>query len=105
MYIAIHGLFYGYWRFIFKLNWDFPFGFLPTTSVDLFRFRDVLPLAGVCKSILQSALRSSPGTGALRAPFDLFQRLLHPMRRHPARRFVTVLLGAKRVVEVRPYLL
>jgi hypothetical protein len=36
------------------LNLDFPFGFLPTTGMGV--FRDFLPLQQVCKSFFQSAL-------------------------------------------------
>jgi len=36
------------------LNWDFPYGFLPTTSVRLFRY--FLPAPQICKDFFQSTL-------------------------------------------------
>jgi hypothetical protein len=44
--------------------WDFPFGFLPATSVGL--FRDSLPSPQICNSIFQSALVFPLGQGVFR---------------------------------------
>jgi hypothetical protein len=33
------------------VNWDFPFGFLPTTGIAV--FRDFLPVPAVCKSFFR----------------------------------------------------
>ena len=48
-------------------SWDFLFGFLPTTSVSL--FRDYLPAPLICKSIFKSALGFSLTRRVFRCPF------------------------------------
>jgi hypothetical protein len=47
-----------------QLNRDFPFDFLPTTSVR--PFRDFLPAPQICNSFFQSALGFPLAKGALR---------------------------------------
>jgi len=62
------------------VSWDFPFGFLPTTSVG--RFFDFLPSQQVCKSFFQSALGFSLAQGGVSVLFVPCHTLFHPMRRH-----------------------
>jgi len=53
-------------------NWDFPFGFLPTTSVG--SFGDSLSAPHVCKSFFQSTLGFFMAQGTLRCDLRLFTR-------------------------------
>jgi len=59
------------------VSWDFPFGFLPTTSVG--RFFDFLPSQQVCKSFFQSALGFSLAQGGC---FGAFCSLPHTFPPH-----------------------
>jgi hypothetical protein len=47
--------------------WDFPFDFLPTTSVGL--FRDYPPVARICKPFCPIRLGFSPAQGGVSLPF------------------------------------
>jgi hypothetical protein len=75
----------GFLVFIYCVNRDFPFGFLPTTSVTL--LRDFLPAPQDCKSILPVLHRFLSGTGVDLLSGAPFHTLFHPMRTHLLRSF------------------
>ncbi len=56
-------------RKVTELNRDFPFDFLPTIGVGV--FRDSFPAPQVCKSFFQSTLCFSPPQGVFRCLFRL----------------------------------
>src|ERR1019366_8170354 len=57
-------------------SWDFPYGFLPTTRVDL--FCDSLSVPPVCKSFFQSVLRFFSGKWEVRRDLRLPTRSSTP---------------------------